>query len=190
MTAGTPSSPPPLNYILSPYAVRDLGDQGHPYVQSHINPVLSYTGSPVFDFNLAYDPRPLSLLKPRILGESAITPRMPSITITCELLSREITIHHSSRSFVTVADVLYGLHRELYKRVGSAGYNAVSPPRRSAVSRAFHQRWNAIYDKEERNITYKNGLLAIDFLVYQWRFMGLSSERAPTGNHWRLHVSA
>ncbi|KAF8879372.1 hypothetical protein BD779DRAFT_1427676, partial [Infundibulicybe gibba] len=120
-----------------------------------------------------------SLLKPHVLGESAIMPRMSSITITCELLPQEITIHHSFRSFVTVGDVLYSLYRELHTRVGSSNYNAVSSSHRSAISRAFHQRWNSIYDKEARNMTYNNGLLAIDFLVQQRRFMGLSSKRVP-----------
>ncbi|KAF8874419.1 hypothetical protein BD779DRAFT_1566706 [Infundibulicybe gibba] len=59
---------------------------------------------------------------------------MSSITITCEVLPQEIIIHHSSHSFVTVGDVLYGLHRELYKRVGSSGYNAISSSHRSSPS--------------------------------------------------------
>ncbi|TFK74849.1 hypothetical protein BDN72DRAFT_729439, partial [Pluteus cervinus] len=119
-------------------------------------------------------------------SEPATTPPLSQMAIRCQHLPWTIVVNPSSskpHAFVTVADVLMGLHNNLRAQVKAQEYNMENTDRQQAIARAFDAR----HRKDSTQHEYHRGVRRVDFLIGMNRFLGLS--RTTDGpDVWKLHV--
>jgi len=132
------------------------------------------------------------------LMSAATVPPVAHITIQCipapfscwqplQLDAVDSPLH----SFITIYDVLSGIHRYLQRRVSAAEFAEFTVPgSQAALSRAFYRRCPSLpstvggdgYTDEQRD-----GLKRVDCLLGRTVFLGLA--RAEDGSDsWQLHV--
>ncbi|KAJ7583032.1 hypothetical protein C8J56DRAFT_956373 [Mycena floridula] len=145
-----------------------------------------------FNYDVSLDPAHTlydsPLLTSRVLREAATSPPLPQIFVVSRYLPWKLSILPSSRSpgaFVTVGDVLGGLHCALRIKVTDKEYE-LSP--QALVKEAFEKRWGRILpiDPQAAKVERSKGKKRIDFLMGQNRFNGLSTTDRP--NELRLSV--
>ncbi|KAJ7638517.1 hypothetical protein FB45DRAFT_903109 [Roridomyces roridus] len=181
--SGSPMTPPPFNHSRSLYACSPL-----PPLNGHIHNLLSSRSGPALGFDVSSDPAHTlsSLLSPPVLAEPATTPCLPCVTIVSDLFPWRISIYPSSSkpgAYVTVADVLCGIYRELRQQVPADDHDLVSAPQHilDAASRSFYARCKRDASQRPR------GLRRIDFLQGRRAFSGLSPT-SESPDIWRLDV--
>ncbi|KAF7301532.1 Na-Ca-ex domain-containing protein [Mycena indigotica] len=170
------TSPPPLNYTR--YAQL-------PVVQeSTLHWALDAQNASSLRCNVFNDPTAhiLPPLNPRILAEVAV--QLPSVTI---LVSRfRLTIHPSSRksSFVTVADVLHGIHRYLCQPLPRHEMAEISPEDFDAARFTHYSRCRGM----DRIAADSEPLRRIDLLGGNQQFCGLQ-RTVDSPDYWILCLS-
>ncbi|KAJ6567186.1 hypothetical protein DFH09DRAFT_918757 [Mycena vulgaris] len=150
-------------------------------------------------FDVSYDPAYTVSASPglssRVLAEPATTPPLPCVTISCDLW--QFTIYPSSSkpgAFVTVADVLNGIYRDLRRplRQDELDTLPVSQPFVASVRQAFYSRCSGLaraIDPAAADSEARKGIRRIDFLLGNHMFGGL----LPTSHSpdvWKLNVSS
>ncbi|KAJ7233130.1 hypothetical protein B0H12DRAFT_981487, partial [Mycena haematopus] len=129
-------------------------------------------------------------LSPRVLAEPATTTHLPYFTITLDPLPWRISVYpRSSKSgpYITVADVLHAIYRDLQCRVHQEELDSFPLHYTSAVRLAFHRRCSklAAIDRAAADSEARKGIRRIDFLQGNSIFAGLlSTSESP--DSWKL----
>lgn len=158
----------------------------------HIHPTLGLNPQTLpllFDVSISpsaarTNTSPPSHLSDRTLLEAATYPPLNRLTLVTGL-PWSLTIFASSQPYVTVIDVLEQLYRWLRLTVSQKEFDMESPASREAITAAFHQRFNRVW--QTIAVEKKKGLKRVDFLKGHNRWVGLSStKQGPTV--WMLNV--
>jgi len=110
------------------------------------------------------------------------------MTVTCQGLPWPVDIHASSASYVTVGDVLQGIHRALRSHVSAKEWNESSPNTQERVREAYYRRCKRTQNHKEWEDENRNGLRRIDWLGKTRMFAGLKAGRRD--GEWVLCVRA
>ncbi|KAJ7499241.1 hypothetical protein FB451DRAFT_1204772 [Mycena latifolia] len=192
-------TPPPFSHSRSLYACAPLPPlNGMP---GSIHDVLSGArGRHMLAFDVSYDPAytvsASSGLSPRVLAEPATTPPLPCVTISCDLFPWRVAIYPSSSkpgAYVTVADVLNGIYRDLRHRLRKEelATMSASQPFMASVHQTFYHRCNMLaraVDPAAADSEARKGIRRIDFLLGKHTFCGLLPT-SETPDVWKLVVS-
>ena len=129
---------------------------------------------------------------PHAFLEYATSPPVQSLFIAHPLLKHEIEVVCSPSapgSFVTVADVLLSIYRQLRHPIHPIDYAELPDgERREGVDAAYYVRTGSIRNAEERTREERKGIKNIDLLMGCTRFMGLSGTLDGPGT-WDLNVA-
>ncbi|PFH44656.1 hypothetical protein AMATHDRAFT_200950 [Amanita thiersii Skay4041] len=183
-------------------------------VPPHMNVHYLLAYSPFTEPALGYDfstlptdavPRPHELLEP------ATNPPLHHMVVICPLLPSRWQIDitaaprrsspplvlssspppssSSSASYITVADVLTALYRNLRLSVTREEYNSLGDsPEREHVNQAYFSRCERIFDPVRQGEEKNKGVKRIDFLKNRCRFLGLSGTLAST-EIWEVNLA-
>jgi len=125
------------------------------------------------------------------LSQPATQPPLQRLTITHPLFMWNVSVLPSSSTpeeYVTVKDVLRTLHSQLTLGVDPAHYAKLAHGDRKYVDEAYFCRCSGIPDVNQRKHVKARGVVKLDFLAGQTRFMGLSgTTHGP--DIWELNVS-
>ncbi|KAJ6539029.1 hypothetical protein B0H19DRAFT_1176787 [Mycena capillaripes] len=181
--AGTAHVTSPLNYSrCAPL----------PALDRDIHSVLSAHSRHKLALDVAYDPAYTPGLSPRVLAEPATTARLPYFSMTCDVLPWCIDVRSSSSksgAFVTIADVLNSIYRDLRRPVCREELEAMSLPPHviSSVRQAFHSRCSRLaqVDPTAAESEARKGIRRIDFCRGNSLFGGLQpTDQSP--DVWKL----
>ncbi|EED80725.1 predicted protein [Postia placenta Mad-698-R] len=135
-----------------------------------VHPCLA-RGHSVLSWDMIREPYGLPL-PPNILAESATQPPVPRLTVTIGSgYPWRVDVEPRTSSYITVADVLHCIYRNLRSIVGSAEWDHPSTPAelKVRVSAAYHDRLRRYPDPDPR----KAGIRRIDYLGDMRAFRGL-----------------
>ncbi|EIW78468.1 hypothetical protein CONPUDRAFT_167471 [Coniophora puteana RWD-64-598 SS2] len=136
-------------------------------------------------------PLPRSIT-PAELAQSATTPPVRSLNLTCGILPPEWRIRATTSSsssltpnapnatpsqspYVTVADVLAAIHTLLAQRVSHAEWERLAPKESDRVARTFHARWRCADGGDEgQSREYYGGVRRVDWVLHATAFAGLT----------------
>jgi hypothetical protein len=183
----------------TPYRVHEF--QSHPNSPTtpsslmSVHRLLAATHHPAIRYDLVNHPSLIvtsasrSRLSSQSLSEAAVKPELNSMIIVCTHFRWQLAIRAASNGFyVTVFDVLDGLHHFLYTNVARGEYEALRPDIQRRVSLAFQSRCSRLPSHRERQEERMKGLKRIDFLMGSTQFQGLAPTAAAT-NVWQLNVA-
>jgi hypothetical protein len=146
-------------------------------------------------YDPAYTVSASPVLSPRVLAEPAITAHLPYFTIVCDALPWHISIRPSSSkpgAYITVADVLNGIYRDLRRPVRTEELEVMALPPHfiSSVRQAFYTRCSRLaqVDPAAANSETRKGIRRIDFLLGNSLFAGLVPTKDSPDN-WQLTFS-
>jgi hypothetical protein len=149
--------------------------------------------NPEMSFDLS---RPLHIsseLTRKEISGPATHPPLQALIIVHPLFMWNVKVFPSSSTSreygVTVNDVLSTLYHELSKGVDPTHYADLLPSERRRVDSAYFSRCSDIQDVNERNRVKARGVIKLDFLIGQTRFMGLSGTMSSP-DIWELNVSS
>ncbi|KAF7355031.1 hypothetical protein MSAN_01418600 [Mycena sanguinolenta] len=182
-----PMSPPPFDHSRSLYACAPL-----PALSCDLHPVLSGKQRTMVDVSRDPTVSASAVLSPRALAEPATTSRLPYFTITLDPLPWRIAVYpRSSKSgaYITVADVLHTIYRELHCRVTQEELDSFPPQYISSVRQAFHRRCSrlAAIDRAAADSEARKGIRRIDLLPGTIFTGLLSTSESP--DSWKLTLS-
>lgn len=203
--------PPPQSIpssSLSPELPFPLQSRGRPSPPSgmfgvmdpslRVHKVLRHGLTPPINYNLRLSDESLietcQELTPSILSEAASIPPVSRIVVTCERSPWSITITPKAKtrnSFVTVADVLRKLYRDLRQglEMTDQRYGRLSYETQEMLTNAFHARCELLPTGAEQNKEREKGFKRIDYLGTNTRFLGfLHVGEDNEGVHWKLEV--
>ncbi|KAJ3574473.1 hypothetical protein NP233_g1743 [Leucocoprinus birnbaumii] len=199
-TSSTLSSPGPVTPPQLYQPLVDVRQPSPPYPHSPayspnthafaIAPELHRAlAAPSFDFDVSIDPANNPIMRnnhqlERILNEPAVGTRITSLTIISRHLPWEIVISSSTYPFVTISDVLGGLHRALRLPVRQEEFQRESTEEQGAISAAYYRRCERLPEGRARELESFKGVKRVDFLAGATRFMGLSKTDRP--NVWSI----
>ncbi|KAF8638742.1 hypothetical protein AX17_001983 [Amanita inopinata Kibby_2008] len=203
--SSSPSPPPPSpSYSPSPPPLTHSDPPSSRYIQSSIASRTKIhnllTFSPLSYPPLLHDISQSPMLvekrcSTQELSEPATEPPLQRLTLTCPLLPWQLTISPFAQTglremagFVTVQDVLRGLHAQLRQRVRRPEYDDLDRHEAELVNEAYWRRCAGVEDEKAREVQRRNGVRRIDFLKGQHRFLGLSGT-IKGGEVLELHVS-
>ncbi|KAF7313555.1 Na-Ca-ex domain-containing protein [Mycena chlorophos] len=159
------SSPPPLNYHSRHARLPQL-------VEHKLHWALCQASA--LRHNVAHDPSylasasPPAPLNPRVLSETAI----PLPTVTVIIASRAVSVYPSSSkpgACVSVADVLYAIHRSLRQPIPPQEVSELSPVELQAAQNTYYSRCRGM----ERIAQREEPLRLVDLLHNRHTFCGL-----------------
>ena len=159
-----------------------------------IHPLLAVSKTPSLIYDMSrhisslYPSHPS--LSPHRLAEPATEPPMTSLVIVCDHLPWPINIRaRQHNGYITVADVMDGLYRDLRLNVTEGEYSLLllSHDMKHQVKKAYEQRYRSASFMEYAH-EKAQGLRRVDFLGGKNTFMGLSSTGEGAGV-WQLNVS-
>ncbi|KAF9257292.1 hypothetical protein L218DRAFT_948111 [Marasmius fiardii PR-910] len=145
------------------------------------HPLLKYSDShqPSLNFDVTLG---LSALTARyrplptpVLSEPAVSPPVSSLLLKTDLLPWTIPVYASSNGyFVTVRDVLDGIHMGLRRNVSHDEWNSI-PSRKDQlrVKEAYERRYSRIPDYQLLREEKQGGVRRVDYLCRRTRFMGV-----------------
>ncbi|KAJ7228970.1 hypothetical protein GGX14DRAFT_416098 [Mycena pura] len=188
-----PVTTPPFNHTRSLYACAPL-----PALNGYIHPALDAHNTHL-TYDVSYDPSctPSTppIFAPRVLAEAATTPSLPCVTVVSDCFPWRIAVYPSSRkagAYVTVADVLHTIYRELHRQVRPEELQSAPPRVVDAARLAHFSRCNRLAQAGDpvaaQSEAYK-GIRRIDFLQGRHKFSGLLST-AETPDVWQLSVAS
>ncbi|KDR72854.1 hypothetical protein GALMADRAFT_252156 [Galerina marginata CBS 339.88] len=180
-------TPPPLGFG-SPYHCSPLPGN------ALANPVLTVSKTPLIEYNLSEPPTAIiPLMHPvpsNLLEQPATQPLFPFIDVVCPRLPWRITIHSHSKPYVTVGDVLDGLHRALRTNVTPAEFALLpSDEAKRDVTNAYKVRYKSISDPEEYHVEKAKGVKRVDFLGKYNIFRGIVCTKDGLDG-WTLMLSS
>lgn len=182
----------PLAHVHSPSSTSSFSISPNGLALSISSNIHGALDIPPFNFDVSLDPVANPAMRDnlhlqRIRNDPATDPPEPSITLVSRHLPWEIVISASSKSYVTISDVLYGLYRALRLPVSQVEYDRETPEKQKEVARAYYNRFerhvsNPLLMEQEK----AKGVKRVDFLTGAHRFKGLSKTERP--NVWRLRL--
>lgn len=183
----TPLTPPSINYHNSPYATSPLPNVPvqiaiHPALDVHERQLIYHVSQPSSSATVSNHPIT------SILSQSASNPPLPLIQLSCKGLPWAITITPSTGPYVTVFDVLEGLHSSLRLGITSQEYEGAPSSDRPLINAAFEHRWRreSVMDPKVR----MKGVKRIDFLKEKGCLLGFECKGwlPSTVCQWRFHT--
>ncbi|CAK5269008.1 unnamed protein product [Mycena citricolor] len=158
---------------------------------SRVNRLLEYSDTPVLSYDLSL---PTSTLRTNLinlssaaLSEPATQPSQAQLTVSCAHLPWVFTLKASNGRYVTVMDVLNGLHTSLRANITTAEWNLLDNDRSMrAVSDAYVRRYSRLAGHRGYAEEKAGGVKRIDFLMGTNQFRGLVM--AKDGRRWILDV--
>ncbi|KAL0066312.1 hypothetical protein AAF712_006743 [Marasmius tenuissimus] len=177
-----PTSPP---NPFSPLAGSPLQTDLSLLPMDEIHSVLRLRSRPRFSFDVSKDPAKTPSLSEELTqelrAEPATVPPLPYVTLVSRCLPWAIEVQSSSNAqdaFVSVADVIGGLHCALRIRVTKAEFDLQQ--HQDEITAAFEERCHRVAKEEGEaaaELERTKGLMRIDFLRGRSKFMGLSVAR-------------
>ncbi|KAJ7596832.1 hypothetical protein C8J56DRAFT_918446 [Mycena floridula] len=152
-----------------------------PIAPTEIHPLLA---TQAFRWSLL-SPAPQTSVQ--LLAECATNPPLPSLEIICDFLPWRLKIVAQRLPYVTIGDVLSGIHYNLNRLVTEDEFNKVPT---NAIQRQITEAFVARckLDPRSQQTERAKGLKRVDFLMKNVTFLCLSSSsRGPST--FRLHVS-
>ncbi|KDR79341.1 hypothetical protein GALMADRAFT_137189 [Galerina marginata CBS 339.88] len=158
------------------------------------NAVLTVSKTPLIEYNLSEPPTAMiPLMHPipsNLLEQPATQPLFPFIEVVCPRLPWRITIHSHLKPYVTVGDVLEGLHRALRTNVTPAEFALLpSDEARQDVTNAYKVRYKSISDREQYRVEKAKGIKRVDFLGKYNIFKGIVCTKDSLDG-WTLMLSS
>lgn len=132
-----------------------------------------------FDYNLNLPPtsdmlNDFGTRTNHIWAAPATYPTSNSMMVVCDQLPWALRIDPiRNGSYISVSDVLLGLHHSLRKNVKQDEFDTLSLQRRKVVSLAYQERCDALYNSVRYKVELSNGLKRIDFLTGRSKFSGI-----------------
>lgn len=177
-----PRTPPQLPTHLGPVAIHPLLAY-HPYMPP-INYNASHTPNAA-SANAQASPIPLDSHR---RAEPATNPPVNVLCLQSNLLPWRCEIRATTRSYITVEDVLYQVYRFLRTPGTREEYKAVpSQFERDKIAESYQRRCLRASSSEEYAEEQSKGLKRVDFLTGRTTFMGLSSTKLGP-NVWVLNL--
>ncbi|KAL0572475.1 hypothetical protein V5O48_009482 [Marasmius crinis-equi] len=182
-----PDSPGPVSppNPFSPLAGSPLQTDDATLRMDDIHSVLRLRSRPGFNFDVSKDPAQNSSLSEELSeemrAEPATVPPLPYVTLVSRCLPWAIEVQSSSTgegAFVSVADLLGGLHCALRIRVTDAEFELQN--NKEEITAAFEDRCKRVAVEEGESaaeVERAKGLMRVDFLRSRLRFLGLSAVR-------------
>lgn len=154
---------------------------------------LTASNSAVIVYDLKKPPTsigfPMNHVPLHFWDQPVAQPLRSSISIVCLRLPWRITIHSSSKPYVTVMDVLDGLYYSLRTPVTAAEFALLEAGEaRMRVTDAFISRFQSISDPERQALEKAGGLKRVDFLQNYNIFDGIVGPKDGEDS-WTLMVS-
>ncbi|KAF8164074.1 hypothetical protein BJ912DRAFT_1068595 [Pholiota molesta] len=183
-------------YPRTPYSTNmDLYPEAIIPKPRQIHFLLAYSphSEPAFHYDLVHPPTNGDGQYPiHAFSEYATSPPMNSIIVTHPLLKFDIEVTpppDSSNKFITVADVLVSIYRNLRLSIHPVEYAELPDgERREGVDAAYYVRCGTVRDPEERATEERKGIKKIDLLMGCTRFMGLSGTLSGP-EVWELNLA-
>lgn len=193
----TPPNPrhPPLHaaYKSNTLPLPSLDDSDSALVALH--ELLEYSWPPHFEWAVSTNPDVVftesQSLTSRTLMEAATTPPLPEIVLLSRRLPWRIGIQ-ASDTYVTIDDVISGLHRILQRTVSDTELAKESEEQRKSLREAFEQRCRKLeqIDLNRAHNERSNGMRRLDFLMGNHRFLGLSKCADGEPNTFKFSVTS
>ncbi|KAG7087289.1 hypothetical protein E1B28_013267 [Marasmius oreades] len=173
---------------FSPLAGSPMQTDNASFKIDDIHSILRLRSRPKFHFDVSRNPATtLSLaqeLSADIRAEPATVPPVPVIILVSKYLPWAIDVQSSSENedaYVSVADVLGGLHCALRIRVTDAEFQIQI--NKEEIMAAFEARWRRVAEEEGAlagESEREKGLMRVDFLRGNLKFVGLSTVESGT----------
>ncbi|KAF9447306.1 hypothetical protein P691DRAFT_802630 [Macrolepiota fuliginosa MF-IS2] len=186
-----PQTPPQLSQHLAvdiyqpPSSIPSLPISPNQLALAIKSSIHEYLEMPPFNFDVSVDPgtNPAMRNSPHLQSVSdspATSSHLPSFTLVSQYLPWEIVILPSSKSYVTVSDVLYGLYRGLRLPVSHDEYAYETEDKKDKISFAYHRRLERYASNPglmEQEM--QKGVKRVDYLTGVHRFGGISETGRP-----------
>lgn len=160
------------------------------YTTIALDPLLEYhtsTAHSLLEYDLALPISQARLTSTRAASDTlssrdrarpATSPPLPYMRLKSEYLPWSIEIHPAgSASYVTVGDVLEGIHRALRHHVSKPEWLDTSESTKSLVQASFYRRIGRSHSHREWREEYTQGLRRIDWVGRKTVFAGLRASR-------------
>ncbi|KAJ7064006.1 hypothetical protein C8F01DRAFT_1367440 [Mycena amicta] len=193
------TAPSQYPYAHAPRRAHTLSSSPRTHAVAHRALAHSGDHSPLLHYDLSLPPSTMTAhnnLPTSVLHEPATYPPQRTLLLASPHLPYAISVSASSPSgFVTVADVLSGLHVALRARVSKEEFEALGSHRAMRrVSEAYTARYMRLQGHRGYADEKSGGVRRIDLLTGHTRFRGLSppssSQQIPGQPEvWRFHVA-
>ncbi|KAK7050674.1 hypothetical protein R3P38DRAFT_2866372, partial [Favolaschia claudopus] len=167
-----PITPPAYSYASlpgpTPYPLQYTTHR--PKRQSRAHPLLTFSTSPVLNFDVSLPPSSISTHHPRLstagFHESAVHPPQPCISLVTPHLPWSIVVPASNGRHVTVSDVFQAVYSALRVNVTQAEFTALGSRRLARqVSECYRARYERLRGRRGYREEKHGGVKRVDFLM-------------------------